>query len=214
MGRPRWMWGLPAATVALAACTFVTFASAGGAPPVDHSPHLLVVPDTPAAEAALAAAAARVVAGYDSFTLVEASGGDVAALTRAGASLRDDMREVRIGTRTSDPSVDRPALLDKTGAAQRTAGKGGRGMAVVQYVGPIKDQWTAAVRKSGVQVVTYMAQNGQLVTGEAEAIARLGELQPELSFVRAITPYTGADKQAPGPPALRSRRRRREHGRR
>ncbi len=54
------------------------------------------------------------------------------------------------------------------------------------------------MRKSGVQVVSYMAQNGQLVSGDADALARLAELQPQLAFVRAITPYTATDKQAPG----------------
>ena len=119
-------------------------------------------------------------------------------LVAAGGSIRDDMREVRIGRASSDPAVARASLLDKTGAARRMAGTGGRGMAVVQYVGPIKESWTAAVRKTGVQVVTYMAQNGQLVTGDDAALSRLAELLPSAAFVRAITPYTAADKKIAG----------------
>ena len=58
------------------------------------------------------------------------------------------------------PTLARPSLLDKGGATRRVAGKGATGLAVVQYVGPIKDAWIAAVRQTGVEVVTYMAQNG------------------------------------------------------
>src|SRR3954468_22505617 len=183
----RWTIGLPAAAVALAAGAFATFASAGGAAPPPTSPHLLVVPTTPQGKAALAVSAARTVAGYSAFTLVEATGDDVARLQRAGASVRDDMREVKIGTRTVDPSLARPTLTSKAGGNMRTAGKGGSGLAVVQYVGPLKDEWTAAVAKSGVEVVSYMAQNGQLVAGDDAALARLAELQPKLAFVRAVT---------------------------
>ena len=120
----------------------------GGSPPPDRSPHLLVVPTTATGRAALSVSAARTVAGYKAFTLVEATGDDVAALQRAGASVRDDMREVKIGSRSVDPAVERPSLMDKTGANLRTAGKGGSGLAVVQYVGPLKDKWTTAVRQA------------------------------------------------------------------
>ncbi|HZC14492.1 MAG TPA: hypothetical protein VE270_10785, partial [Thermoleophilaceae bacterium] len=53
--------------------------------PPDRSPHLLLVPDTARAGAALERSDARTVARYDAFTLVEARGEDDAALLDAGA---------------------------------------------------------------------------------------------------------------------------------
>jgi hypothetical protein len=61
-------------------------------PPGGDRPHLLVVPNEPEGEAALARSDARVIARYGEFTLVEAAGGDDARLRRAGADRRDDMR--------------------------------------------------------------------------------------------------------------------------
>ena len=105
---------------------------------------------------------------------------------------------MRIGATSADPTLAWLSLLDKTGAARRTAGKGGSGLAVVQYAGPLKDEWVETVRKTGVEVVSYMAQNGQLVSGDAAALDRLGALLSTEPFVRAVTPYTAADKRLPG----------------
>src|SRR4051794_21687326 len=160
--------------------------------------HLVVVPHTPAGRAALGRAPARVVARYDAFTLVEAGAAATRTLIGAGADQRDDMRKVRIGGSTTAPAVARPSLLDKTGAALAAAGKGGEGLAVVQYVGPLKDAWIRAVRKTGVEVVSYMAQNGQLVSGGDAALRSLAKLSTSTRFVRTVTPYTAQDKLAAG----------------
>jgi subtilisin-like proprotein convertase family protein len=164
----------------------------------DDATHLVIVPDSPKAQAALIGSAARTIARYDSFTLVEATGADVVRLVSLGGEVRDDMRQVRIGTRSFDPTTSRPSLRDKTGAAVRQAGTGGRGLAVVQYVGPLKDSWVGAVRKTGVEVVSYMAQNGQLVSGDEAALDQLADLSTRAPFIRAITPFTAEDKQLPG----------------
>ena len=71
--------------------------------PADTHRHLLVVPDTPEAMAALARTDARVVASYESFALVEADGADDERLRAAGADRRDDMRSVRTAAGTSTP---------------------------------------------------------------------------------------------------------------
>lgn len=173
-------------------------AGPGATAPTDDSPHLVVVPDSAKARVALAGSSARRVAGYEAYTLVEAARGDVGRLVAAGGQVRDDMREVRIGTRSSDPATDRPHLLDKTGGSIRRAAGGGTGLAVVQYVGPLKDAWIHSVRKTGVEVVSYMAQNGQLVSGDGGALAKLADLSTKQGFIRAVTPYTPQDKQLPG----------------
>jgi subtilisin-like proprotein convertase family protein len=189
----------------LGAATVASLALAGqptlGTPAPGEGPHLVVVPHSPKGQAALVLSSARQVAGYDTYTLVEATGADVTRLVAAGGELRDDMREVRIGMRSVDPKLGRPSLLDKSGAARRAAGRGAYGLAVVQYVGPLKDAWIQAVRKTGVEVVSYMAQNAQLVSGDGAALAELAALSTREAFLRAVTPYTAADKQLPGLPS-------------
>ena len=165
-------------------------AVAGGASPTASdrpaAGHLVVVPASEEGRAALAGSSATTVAAYDAFTLVEAAGADVAPLLAAGGELRDDMRMVRIGTKTSDPAR-RPSLIGKSRGALASAGQGSSGLAVVQYVGPLKDSWIAAVEATGVSVVSYMAQNGQLVSGDDDALGALADLAGGASFVRALT---------------------------
>jgi hypothetical protein len=115
--------------------------------------HLLSVPTTGPSAAALAKTYARPVARYGAFTLVEASGADADRLRRAGADLRDDMREVRLGSAEVDPARERSPL------AGSRAGRGGRALAVVQFAGPIKEAWLRRLEGTGVRVVTYMAEN-------------------------------------------------------
>lgn len=160
--------------------------------------HLVVVPNSPQGRVAVAQSSARTVARYGAFTLVEATGAEVLRLVAAGGEVRDDMREVRIGTKTFDPKLERPSLLGKHGAVLAKVGRGDTGLAVVQYVGPLKDSWIRAVRGTGVQVVTYMAQNGQLVSGDHAALSALADLSTRRAFIRAVTPYTAADKLLPG----------------
>src|SRR5215210_48375 len=103
----------------------------------DGAPHILAVPAQGPAAVALARSDARVVARYGAFTLVEAAGEDVARLRRAGSDLRDDMLEVRLGRREIDPARDRVPLA---------AAPAARGLALVQFIGPIKDVWLERVR--------------------------------------------------------------------
>jgi subtilisin-like proprotein convertase family protein len=172
--------------------------ASAGAPSQPAQPHLVVVPTSAKGTAALAQSAARKVAGYRAFTLVEATGADVARLVAAGGEVRDDMREVRIGTRSVDPATSRPSLRDKSRTRARQAAPRERGLAVVQYAGPLKDEWIQAVRATGVEVVSYMAQNAQLVNGDNASLSRLAALSTRQPFVRAVTPYTAADKLLPG----------------
>ena len=96
----------------------------------DTSPHLLLVPDTPRADAALDASSARTVASYDAFTLVEARGEDDADLRAAGADRRDDMRRVSLPGGDLDPLRGRDSLAAKGSAEPDEA------LAVVQFAGP------------------------------------------------------------------------------
>ena len=158
----------------------------------DATPHLFSVPADGPAAAALPRTQARVVARYAAFTLVEAEGDDATRLRRAGADQRDDMRELRLGGQVLDPLRERAPLATKRRAPQTP------GLAVVQFVGPIKDAWLDRLRSTGVRVVTYMAENGYLVRGSAEELAAVGALVGADAAVRAVVPFTAADKLGAG----------------
>jgi subtilisin-like proprotein convertase family protein len=153
----------------------------------DRSPHLLLVPDTPRADAALDASSARTVARYDAFTLVEARGGDDADLRAAGADRRDDMRRVSLPGGSFDP-VARESL------AVRGAPDLDEALAIVQYSGPVKDAWLERLSGSGARIVQYLPQNGYLVHASGTEVDRLAGLVGTDTAVRAVTRVTAADK--------------------
>jgi subtilisin-like proprotein convertase family protein len=171
----------------LAGLTGVALAPAQ-APPRDGGRHLVVVPDTAEGQAALARTDARVVARYESFSLVEAAGGDEDRLLRAGAERRDDMRTVKTAAGEIDPRNKRRSLAGKAAPDREET------LALVQFVGPPKDPWLERVRETGAQIVTYQAQNAYIVHARGEAVERLAELVGSYPVVRAVSVLTAADK--------------------
>jgi len=153
----------------------------------DRSPHLLLVPDTPRAEAALDASNARTVASYDAFTLVEARGDDDADLRSAGADRRDDMRRVSLPGGSFDP-------LERESLASRGAPDLDEALAVIQFAGPVKDGWLERLSDSGARIVQYLPQNGYLVHGSGAEVERLAGLVGTDTAVRAVTRVTAGDK--------------------
>ena len=153
----------------------------------DHSPHLLLVPDTPRADAALDASSARTVAAYGAFTLVEARGEDDADLRAAGGDRRDDMRRVSLPGGSFDP-------LERESLASRGAPDLDEALAVVQFAGPVKDGWLERLSDSGARIVQYLPQNGYLVHASGAEVDRLAGLVGTDTTVRAVTRVTAADK--------------------
>jgi subtilisin family serine protease len=178
----------------LALLVLVLVAIGAGAQPNarESGRHLFSVPKTGPSAAALAKTDARQVARYGAFTLVEASGADADRLRRAGADLRDDMREVRLGSAEVDPARERAPL------AGSRAGRGGRALAVVQFAGPIKEAWLRRLEGTGVRVVTYMAENAYLVSGSGGELAAVRSLVDSDPAFRALVAYSAADKLGAG----------------
>jgi subtilisin-like proprotein convertase family protein len=182
------------AAVLLAGALIAGAAVAGAQRPrADGGRHLLVVPHTPEGESALERSDARAIARYQSFTLVEAASDDAERLRRAGADRRDDMREVRLGERDVDPARRRSL------AAKGTPRRGrAQGLALVQFVGPVKPSWLERLRATGVRVVHYAAQNGYVVHGGGQALDALAALVGTDPAVRAIVPLEAEDKAEGG----------------
>ena len=147
----------------------------------------MVVPDSARGELALARADARVVARYDDFSLVEATGDDVDSLRGGGAGRRDDMREVVLAGGRFDPA-------QRTSLAAKEAPERSEALVLVQFVGPVKEAWLARLRATGATVLGYAAQNGYLVHAAGDALDRVTELVGSDPTVRAATALRPADK--------------------
>lgn len=166
---------------------FAVLATARSQQP-DERAHLLLVPSDAEGTAALARTDARVLARYESFSLVEAQGGDDERLRGAGAERRDDMRKVHLGGRTLDPLAGRPSLATK--ASDTRAGE----LVLVQFVGPVKDAWLERLDQTGGRVVGYAAQNSYLVHARGSAVDRLASMVGTDTSIRAVVAVRASDK--------------------
>ncbi len=184
--------GIGLALVAFLLSVAVAAGGAPGAQDADSAPSardLFLVPDTGAGAAAREAAGARTVARYEAFSLVSAPAGTAPTLRAAGADKRNDLRLVRTEAGNVDPRADRPPLASDAGG----------GLALVQFIGPVKDAWLADLSATGVDVITYMASDAYIVHGTAAELAAVANLAAdEASAVRAATALTAADKVAAG----------------
>jgi subtilisin-like proprotein convertase family protein len=171
----------------LAGLIFAVLAPAQSQRP-DTRRHLLLVPSDAEGTAALAHTDARVLARYESFSLVEAQGPDEERLRGAGAERRDDMRTVETAAGEVDPRGDRTSLAAKEGPDREKA------LALVQFVGPPKEPWLDRVRETGARILTYQAENAYVVHARGRAVDRLAALQGAHPAVRAVSVLTAADK--------------------
>ena len=158
----------------------------------DTGPHVFSVSSYGRPAAALARTDARVIARYGGFSLVRASGADADRLRRSGADPKDDMHRVRLGRTELDPATDRPPL------ETRGRSPDALGLAVVQFVGPIKDSWLERLRDTGVRIVTYMGSNGYLVSGTFEQLGEVSALTATDPAFRALVELRPSDKLGAG----------------
>ena len=126
------------------------------------------------------------VARYEDYSLVEATGYDVDRLRNAGAGKRDDMRDVVLAGGQVDPA-QRPSL------AAKDAPDRGEALVLVQFVGPVKEEWLAKLRATGATVLGYAAQNGYIVHAAGDALDRVTELVGSYPAVRAATALRPSD---------------------
>jgi subtilisin-like proprotein convertase family protein len=157
-------------------------------PPPDNKRHLLLVPTDAEGTAALARTDARVIARYESFSLVEAQGTDDQRLRNAGAERRDDMRTVETAAGEIDPLDDRRSL------AAKEAPERDETLALVQFIGPPKEAWLERLEATGARVVTYQAENAYVVHASGAVLDRLAAMQGTDPAVRAVSVMTAADK--------------------
>jgi hypothetical protein len=144
---------------------------------------------------------------YGSFKVVvvdEQAVGGRAALQSLATAVRDDQYLIALNgyiLDTSSPDTtfrQLPADLRQTdmteALARGTQPRGG--LYLVQFAGPIKDEWLDALKNSGAEVVSYMPSNAYVVRA-ASATAALLPLFKQNSFVQFVGDYEPAYRISP-----------------
>jgi subtilisin-like proprotein convertase family protein len=129
----------------------------------------------------------QLIADYGSYRLYRMDDDALAALpksARLGVTLRDDMDAIQFDAYRLDarsPAVKLPPSLM---AAPST----GTALHLVQFVGPIKQEWLDELVRSGIRPVQYVQSNAYLVFTNAAGRQALERLQTQGTSVQ----YSGA----------------------
>src|SRR6266545_2705228 len=133
---------------------------------------------------------------YGSYKLVmvdeEAAGGR-AALQAIPAALRDEQNLIVFNGYLIDTSAPQP--LSKAAARSASPGKG---LYVVQFIGPIQDSWLKELEQTGVEIITYAPNNAYVVLANERAAGELIKMKAASPFVQWMGDYQPAYKLTPG----------------
>ena len=155
------------------------------------APHTLRVSD-PALAQSLVALGGKLIADYGGFQLVEADDSILTNLDGNRVEQRDDFDEIKLNAKTLNTRAAEIAALRKP------AGNfSGKHLHLVQFAGPVKPGWLAALEKNGARIVSYIPENACLIYGDIAAIARMQAWAGTNQFIQWEGDYTGDYKIHP-----------------
>ncbi len=146
---------------------------------------------------------------YGGFTLVvvdqDAVGGPEALKNMPGVVWRDDLSQIAFNgfvVDTSDPQpLSQEVPVDLRQQKMADAVKSGiapnSGLFTVQFVGPIKEEWRAAIEKTGARIITYIPNNAYIVRADSRAAFGVWQLKDQHPFVQYVGDYEPAFRMAP-----------------
>ena len=106
---------------------------------------------------------------YGGFRVVEVNDATADALVAAGVGEKlADADQILLNAGAVDTTTTAAKALRRTVGAFA-----GKSLHLVQFAGPIKQEWVKALEADGLRIVTYIPNNAYLVWGEAPAVARL-----------------------------------------
>lgn len=166
--------------------------------------HKITVED-PAIALMAEAEGGRVLADYGSYKLIEVDAETARDLNASQdrVELRDDSNLIflnagRIDTSTPEAQAERRA--GRLSGDAKAAG-GGKGLRLIQFVGPIKPEWYAEMEATGVKVITYIPNNTYLVYGAEEHLNALRRMALSSDHVQWDGEYRDEYKISPEMPA-------------
>ncbi len=71
------------------------------------------------------------------------------------------------------------------------------GLFVVQFIGPVRDEWLAEVKQAGADVIAAVPWHAYVVRADAAGAAALAELERQRTFVQFVGDYEPAFRLAP-----------------
>ncbi len=73
----------------------------------------------------------------------------------------------------------------------------GKALHLIQFVGPLKDEWLTNVQAAGTDLVHYVANNGYLVWTDENGRQKLQTLAEQSDFLQYSSPYLPSYKKSP-----------------
>jgi len=142
------------------------------------APHKLRVSD-PAMAQSLVALGGKLIADYGGFQLVEADDSILTNLNGNRVEWSDDFDEIKLNAASLNTRA--AGVL----ALRKSAGNfSGKRLHLVQFAGPVKPEWLAALARHGAKIVSYIPENACLIYGDATAIARMQSWAGTNQFVQ------------------------------
>jgi hypothetical protein len=146
---------------------------------------------------------------YGSYKLVvvdeEAVGGR-ALLQVMPVALRDEQNMIVFNGYLIDTSNPQPLSKEapedlKLSRMSEAAARGvapGKGLYVIQFIGPIQDSWFKELENTGVEIITYAPHNAYVVLANERAAGELTKMKASSPFVQWLGDYQPAYKLTPG----------------
>lgn len=123
-----------------------------------------------------------------------------AGLIASGAEARDDDSFVELNGLRFEPAVERSVRVIESQLRPELLGPSRESDAahleIVQFAGPVKDEWLAALTASGARVVSYLPQFAYVVKVEAASQSSFAAVRA-FPFVSGVTPYRPGFKLRP-----------------
>ncbi len=149
--------------------------------------------------------------GYKLVVVDEEAAGGRAVLQAMPITPRDDQDMIALNgylIDTSNPQqISRELPVDlKQSRMNQTPAAGavpGKGLYVIQFIGPIQDPWLKTLEETGAKLIAYIPNNAYIVRADQVAAGMLAMMKNRHSFVQWMGDYQPAYKLTPQLQAMR-----------
>ena len=136
-------------------------------------------------------AGARLLVDYGAFALWEAPSAGAPGISALSARASTELTTIPLrGGQAIDTSATGPS-------AALSAQRPKPALWLVQFIGPIKDEWLDQLNAAGLRIVQYTPNNAYVVWGDAAALARLDRWNASTGVVQWTGPYRSEYRVAP-----------------
>ncbi len=110
---------------------------------------------------------------------------------RSQAQLLNNAQKLFVGDTVINTQQD---ILRQADSAEATRGEA---LQLIQFVGPIKDEWLLAIEATGAELVQYIANYGYLVWADSNSRQQLDMMARQDTFMQFSMPYKPALRLGP-----------------